>query len=102
DAVVAQLGDVEVVAARALADAGAERRDERQDLVARDELLVARLLDVEDLAAQRQDRLELAIAPLLGRAARRIALDDVDLAQRRILLLAVGELAAQAHAAEHT
>ena len=36
DAVVAQLGDVEVVAAGALADAGAERGDQRQDLVARD------------------------------------------------------------------
>jgi hypothetical protein len=35
DPVVAQLGDVEVVAAGALADAGAERGDERQDLVAR-------------------------------------------------------------------
>jgi Tfp pilus assembly PilM family ATPase len=61
----------------------------------------ARLLDVEDLAAQRQDRLELAVAALLGGAAGRIALDDVDLAQRRILLLAVGELAGQAHAVEH-
>ena len=65
------------------------------------QLLVARLLDVEDLAAQRQDRLELAVAALLGRAAGRVALDDVDLAERRVLLLAVGELAGQAHAVEH-
>ena len=36
DAVVAQLVDVEVVAAGALADAGAERGDQRQDLAADD------------------------------------------------------------------
>ena len=65
------------------------------------QLLVARLLDVEDLAAQRQDRLELAVAALLGGAAGGVALDDVDLAQRRVLLLAVGQLAGQAHAVEH-
>jgi hypothetical protein len=63
--------------------------------------LVARLLDVEDLAAQRQDRLELAVAALLGAAAGGVTLDDVDLAQRRVLLLAVGQLAGQAHAVEH-
>ena len=71
------------------------------DLVAGQQLLEARPLDVEDLAAQRQDRLELAVAALLGRAAGGVALDDVDLAQRRVLLLAVGELAGQAHAVEH-
>jgi hypothetical protein len=48
------------------------------------------------LPLQRQDRLELAVAPLLGRAAGGVALDDVQLAQRRILLLAVGQLAGQA------
>src|SRR5207247_2366817 len=45
--------------------------------------------------------LELAIAALLRRAAGRVTLDDVDLAKRRVLLLAVGELAGQAHAVEH-
>src|SRR6185295_5680551 len=59
-----------------------------------------RLLDVEDLAAQRQDRLELAVAALLRRAAGGVALDDVDLAEGRVLLLAVGELAGQPHAVE--
>src|SRR4029077_12372156 len=38
----------------------------------------------------------LAIAPALGRAACRFALDDEDLASRRISLLAVGEFAGQA------
>ena len=64
-------------------------------------LVEARLLDVEHLAAQRQDRLELAVAALLGGAAGGIALDEVELAQRRVLLLAVGELAGQADAVEH-
>ena len=49
-------------------------------------LVQARLLDVQDLAAQRQDRLEAAVAALLGRAAGRVALDDVELGSRRVAL----------------
>src|SRR5690606_8324027 len=56
----------------------------------------ARTLDVEDLAAQRQHRLVLAVAALLGRATGRVALDDEQLRQRRILFLAVRQLAGQA------
>ena len=41
-----------------------------------------------------------AVAALLGRAAGRLAFDDVDLAQRGIALLAVGELAGQRAAVE--
>ena len=98
---VAQLVGVEVVAAHALADAGAKCRDQRQDFIAGQQLLVARLLHVQDLAAQGQDRLELAVAALLGAAACGVALDDVDLAQRGVFFLAVGQLAGQAHAVEH-
>ena len=58
-------------------------------------LVQARLLDVEDLAAQGQDGLEASVAALLGRAAGRVALDDVQLAPRRVALLAVGQLAGQ-------
>src|SRR5207302_3700195 len=58
-------------------------------------------LDVEDLALERQDRLVLAVAALLGRAAGGIALDEIELAQRRIALLAVGELAGKPDAVEH-
>jgi hypothetical protein len=50
---------------------------------------------------QRQDRLELAVAALLGGAACGVTLDEEQLAQRRVLLLAVGELAGQAHAVQH-
>ena len=48
DVVVTQLLDVEVVASR---HAAAERGDERSDLGAREHLLEAGTLDVEDLAA---------------------------------------------------
>src|SRR3546814_17547655 len=48
-----------------------------------------------DLAPQRQHGLVLAVAALLGRAAGRVALDDEQLAERRVLFLAVGELAGQ-------
>ena len=78
----------------------AERRDHRLDFVAAQHLVEAGFLDVEDLALDRQDRLEAAIAPLLRRAACRLTLDDVDLAQRRIAFLAVGELAGQRAAVE--
>src|SRR6185437_8876800 len=89
DAVIAQLVDVEIV----LADAAAERGDQRADLGRRQHLVEARTLDVEDFALERQDRLRAPVAPLFGGAAGRVALDDEDLRQRRILLLTVGELA---------
>ena len=50
--------------------------DQRADLLGGEHLVEARALDVQDLSAQRQHRLEGAVAPLLGRAAGRIALDD--------------------------
>ena len=53
DLVVAQLVGVELV----LADAGAERGDQRADLLGAEHLVEARPLDIEDLAAQRQHRL---------------------------------------------
>src|SRR5439155_1363616 len=72
-------------------DAGAERGDERADLLARQHLVFAHTLDVEYLAAQGQDRLERAVASLLGGAASRIALNDEELGLGRILLLAIGQ-----------
>ena len=96
DAVVAELRDVEVLGA----DAAAERRDHRLDLVAAEHLVEAGLLDVQNLALERQDGLEATIASLLGRPAGRLALDDVELAQRRIALLAVRQLAGQRAAVE--
>ena len=88
--VVAQLLEVEL-----LADAGADRRDQRLDLLVREHLVDAVLLDVDDLAAQRQHGLRVAVARLLAAAAGRVALHDEELRQRRVLDGAVGELARQ-------
>src|SRR3546814_1420165 len=89
DAVVAQLVRVVLVAA----DAGAQRGDQGADLVGRQHPVEARALDVEDFPPQRQHGLVLAVAALLGRAACGVTLDDEQFAERRVLLLAVGELA---------
>ena len=91
DLVVAQLVDVEFLAA----DAGAECRDQRADFSGAQHLVEARALDIEDLAAQRQHGLVLAVAGLLGGTAGRVTLDDEDFGLRRIALLAIGELAGQ-------
>ena len=92
DAVVAELVDFEVAAA----DSAAERRDQGAHLRRREHLVEAGLLHVENLAAQGKDGLGAAVAPLLGRTARRIALHQEHLGEGRVLLLAVGELARQA------
>src|SRR5262249_8659330 len=91
DLVVTQLREVELLRA----DARAHRRDEQTDFIVGDNLVVPRLLRVDDLAAQRQDRLRLAIASLLGRAAGGIALDEEELAILWVALRAVGQLGRQ-------
>ena len=95
DLVVAGPGDVEL-----LADARADRGDHGLDLVVGEHLVDAGLLDVVDLAAEREDGLEAAIAGLDGRAAGAVALDQVDLGRARVVERAVGELARQPPAAE--
>ena len=95
DLVVPQLLEVEL-----LADAGADRRDQRLDLVVGEDLVDAVLLGVDDLAAQGQDRLDVAVAALLGRAAGRVALDHEQLGQGRVPHRAVGELARQVRVLE--
>ena len=92
DFVIAELGGVEIV----FADAGAERGDDGANFLVAEHLVVTRFFDVEDFAFERQDRLIAAVAPALGRAAGRFALDDEEFAARRIALLAIGELARQA------
>ena len=95
DLVVAQALEVEL-----LADAGVDRRDHGLDLDVREDLVDPRLLDVEDLAAQRQDGLELAVAGVAGGAAGAVALDQEELALRRVVVGAVLELAGQARVLE--
>ena len=91
DLVVAQLVGIELVAP----DAGAERGDQRADLLAAQHLVEARAFHVQDLAAQRQHGLEFAVAALLGGAAGRVALDDEQFGLGWIAFLTVGELAGQ-------
>ena len=104
DAVITQLGDIEVIvagAAAGLANAGAQRRDQREDFVAGEQLFVTRFFNVQNLAAQGQDGLKFTVTPLLGRAAGRISLDDINFAQGWVFFLAIGQLAGQAHTVEH-
>jgi hypothetical protein len=53
---------------------------------------------VEDLAAQRQDRLELLVPRLLGRTTGGVTLDQEQLGTHRVLPGAVGQLAGQRRA----
>ena len=73
DLAVAELGDIEV-----FADAGPEGSDEGADRVRGQSSVQARLFDVEDLAADRQDGLALGVAAADGGAACGVALDDED------------------------
>ena len=97
DLVVAQLRQIEIL----LTDAGAERRDDGADLGRGEHLVEPGALDVQDLAAQGQDRLEAPVAPLLGRAAGRITLDEKQLAELGVALLAVRKLAREVRDVEH-
>src|SRR4029077_2245506 len=83
DAVIAQLVDVEVVAS----DAAAQRSNERPDFRGRQHFIEARLLDIQDLALERQDGLRAPIAALLRRAAGGVAFHQEHFRERGILLL---------------
>ncbi len=62
DFVVAQLFDVELVAA----NAGTKRHDKVADLLTAKHAVETGAFDVQDLALQRQDRLCAAVTPCLG------------------------------------
>ncbi len=82
------------------ADAGADGGDHAADFLVGQHLVFARFVGVDDLAAQRQDRLILAQPAAFGAAAGRIALDQVQLALFDVAAGAVAELAGQAAAGE--
>jgi hypothetical protein len=88
DAVVAQFGWIETVTI-----ARTHGRDEGADFLEGNDLVFARAFDVQDLAFERQNGLEAAIATLLGRATGRVAFDQEQLAPAGIFLGAVGKLA---------
>ena len=59
--------------------AAAKRAHNIGELLVIEDLRLARLLGIEDLPLERKDRLNVAIASLLRRPARRVALDDEEL-----------------------
>src|SRR5690606_38557837 len=84
-AVVAQVFGIAV-----LARAAAEREDQVGDFAVGADLVGGGAGDVEDLAADGEDRLALAVARLLGAAAGAVALDDEQLGFRIAFARAVG------------
>ena len=74
---------------------GAYDLDDRAALGVLQHVRHGRLLDVEDLAADRQQRLELGVPGELGGAERGVALDDEQLAALHVVAAAVGELGGQ-------
>ena len=91
DLVIAQLVGVEFLRA----DAGAEGGDDGADFLAGQHLVEAGPLHIQDLASERQDGLGLPVPRLFGGTAGAVTLNQEDFAERRIALLAVGQLARQ-------
>ena len=92
DAVISELVWIKLV----FTNAAAQRSHKIADLCGAQHFVEARLLHIQNLAFKRQDGLEFSITALLGRATRRIPLHEVQLAQRRVALLAVRQFAGQA------
>ena len=90
DTTIAQPCNVEL-----LANPHADRRNDIFDLLVFQHLVEARTLHIQDLTAQRQDSLEVAVASLLGGATRRITLDQVQFAAVSVFLRTVGKFARQ-------
>src|SRR5690606_13896173 len=88
--VVAELRRV-VVRAHAATELGYDGLD----LLVLERLQRVRLLDVQDLAAQWQDRLVRTVPAHLGATACRVTLDEEQLVPFRIIVRAVGQLAGQ-------
>lgn len=80
DFVVFEVGEVEI-----LVDGRAERGNQRTELLVAQHLIQPLLFGIEGLAAQGENRLIAAVAPLLGAAACGIALDDEQLIVFRLL-----------------
>jgi hypothetical protein len=74
DLVIAELRRIEII----LADPGAERGNHGGDFVVGQHLVIAGLLNVENLAFDRKDGLRAPVAPLLGGSSRGVAFDNED------------------------
>ena len=84
---IAQFVEIEFVA-----DAGAERGNDRLQLVVAVYLVGPGLFYVQHLAPEGEDCLEAGIAALCGRAACGITLDDIKFGERGIGVVAVAQL----------
>ena len=96
DLVIAELREVQCHTVLFGADGHAESSIDVTDLFALEDLVLHRLLHVEDLTTQREDRLELTVTTLLSRTTCRVTLDEEELREDGILRGAVGELTRQA------
>ena len=74
----------------------ADRLEDVEDFFVVEHLDELGLFDVEDFAPQRQDGLRVGIAARVGRAAGRIAFDQIKLGQRKFAAAAVAEFFRQA------
>ena len=90
DLVIAQLVKIDLIL-----NAAAKGRDHRTDLRIFKDAVHPCLLYVQDLTAQRQDRLCAGISSLLRTSAGGITLDDIDLAFFRIAGTAVAQFSRQ-------
>src|SRR5690606_36163714 len=72
-----------------------QRGDERLNFVVAEDFIEAGTFGVEDLTAQRQDRLEVAVTSLLGGAACRVTFYDVKLGLGRVTFGAVCQFTGQ-------
>ena len=99
DLVVARLGQVEVAALTGgVGDAGTDGRDERLNGLAGESAVVANTLDVQNLAAQGKNCLDVSATAVLGRAACRVTLDNEEFGHGRLAHGAVSKLTGQARA----
>ena len=85
----------QIVVIDALGDASSKSRDHGADFFVAQNLIQTVLFDVDNLAAQRQNRLKTAVATLLCASASRIAFDEKYLALVGVFFAAVGEFARQ-------
>ena len=95
DPVVAKLFDIKI-----FMDACPEGGDHRPDLGISEDPVQAGLLHVQDLAAERKDRLRRPGPGGLGGSACGVTLDDEDLAVLSVLVGAVRQLAGQAQSVQ--
>ena len=94
---VARFVRVELLAS----NARSKRCNQRADFLRRQHLVKTCAFHVQNFAPERQDRLKLAVAALLGRATGGVSLDQKQLGLGRVTLLAIRQLARQGSDVEH-